>query len=163
VRAALGLDPGANSAIARCGGVVLTFLAVVVAWVFFRAADLSAAVAMLRAMTGANGVALPSAVAAAWPEALVHALAAAGIRFETLPAISDASLALVWIASLWAVVWLLPNSQQILARFRPALNRVRRARLNWRPDWGWLAVTASGLFYAISQIGTVSEFLYFQF
>ena len=43
----------------RVLGWALTFVAVVVAWVFFRANSFDAALAMLGAMAGANGVAVP--------------------------------------------------------------------------------------------------------
>ena len=45
--------------VARTGSVALTFLAVLLAWVFFRAADAETAVRMLRGMAGLNGISLP--------------------------------------------------------------------------------------------------------
>ena len=39
----------------RACGCVITFIAVVIGWVLFRSADLTAAVAMLKAMAGFNG------------------------------------------------------------------------------------------------------------
>ena len=69
-------------------GRAVTFLAVVVAWVPFRAADLPTAAAILRAMAGIGGGASPPV--AGWG----------------------------WIAALLAIVWLLPNTRQIFARRR---------------------------------------------
>ena len=46
----------------RLVAAAVTFLAVVIAWVFFRASDFTAAFSVLRPMAFANGLALPSAV-----------------------------------------------------------------------------------------------------
>src|SRR5690606_20325408 len=42
----------------------VTFLAVIVGWVFFRASSFEAASAMLQGMAGLNGVAIPNTIAA---------------------------------------------------------------------------------------------------
>ena len=66
--------------------------------------------------------------------------------------------------SLWALAWLGPNTQQIMGAFKPALENVIPIRgLRWQPNLFWLGTTAFVLFYAITEMGRVSEFLYFQF
>ncbi len=59
LRKVAGFPAGVPSVLGRIAGSVVTLLAVVVAWVFFRARDLHAAVSMLRGMAGSNGALLP--------------------------------------------------------------------------------------------------------
>ena len=76
--------PAAVGAAERRLGVVLTFLAVMVAWVFFRADSFESAMRILGAMAGRNGLDLPSGLASAVPAALRESLFAFGIRFDGL-------------------------------------------------------------------------------
>jgi hypothetical protein len=55
----LGQNPQVSSIVGRACSILLTFVAVVVAWVVFRAPDLDAAVLMLKAMAGVNIVRIP--------------------------------------------------------------------------------------------------------
>ena len=56
LRGRLGQDLKRSTWWGRACACLLTFIAVVIGWVFFRAADFTAAVAMLKAMAGLNGV-----------------------------------------------------------------------------------------------------------
>ncbi|HUN52919.1 MAG TPA: MBOAT family O-acyltransferase, partial [Candidatus Sulfotelmatobacter sp.] len=145
--------PGAASAgialgpLRRAGAVLLTFLAVVVAQTFFRAASLPAALAMTEGLLGLRGLGWD-----AW----------------TLPASDDVGGSAGWlqIALLLAIVWGLPNTQQIMAAYAPTLDPVRRpARvpLNWRPSWPWAIGLGLILMFSIEGIGRSRSFLYFQF
>lgn len=137
VRTRMGHDLKRSTRLGRFLGMSLTFLVVVIGWVFFRADNLDAALAILRGMAGLNG---------------------AGHAGNELHA------DLGWIAALWALAWLAPNTQQVMAAFRPALEDVRYSgRLGWRPNTLWLAGIAVGLLYTVTEMGKVSEFLYFQF
>ena len=79
-------------------GFVLTLAGVTVAFVFFRASSVSAAIAVLRGMAGRNGV-------------------------TTLDSIGSQSiLALAWLAVLFVIVTIMPNSLELLAPYRPALD-----------------------------------------
>ena len=135
-RRAMGHDLKRSTRLGRFAGMSLTFLVVVVGWVFFRAENPGAALAILRGMAGLNG---------------------------TLPE-TGAHTDFGWVVALWALAWLAPNSQQIMAAFRPALEDVAYSgRLGWRPNAPWLLCIAAGLLYAVTEMGKVSEFLYFQF
>jgi hypothetical protein len=67
------------------------------------------------------------------------------------------------------VVWLLPNTQELFSRLRPALwptdarDTPSRPWLIWRPNWQWGCVF--GLLSAASfvTLGGQSPFLYFRF
>lgn len=142
------------------GSVALTFAAVVVAWVVFRAPDLSTAKGLLLVMAGANG--LGSATGAEFANPLAGILGLFG-----LPAHLKNGLDLARYAAGLFIVLGLPNSQQIIegvgladrlgSEALPGLSLPRRAN----PAWG----LALGVLGAISILtfARVSEFLYFQF
>ena len=144
----------------------VTFLAVVVGWVFFRSPTFAGASVMLSGMAGLNGVDLPAALTLRLP--LLE-----GLGIAATPGGGGVFVATWgWIAVVAAVAWLLPNTQEV-ARFEPAYTDAAHeahapafasaGRLAWRPSLGWAvtvaALTTAGLF-ALPQ---VSEFLYFQF
>jgi len=145
----------------RFGGRLLTFLAVVLAWVFFRAEDLPTAWRVLEAMSGAHGLSLPRSVvapatAAAW-----------GLPVSTLPAGP-----LLACAALLAFVWLAPNTWELFRAHEPALlprafdlaERPRPAWQAWQPNAGWaLVVAALALGALLGMLSGRSEFLYYQF
>lgn len=73
----------------------------------------------------------------------------------------------LWIASGLAIAWLFPNTQEIMNRYKPALDvtferRIPR-KLEWTPRASCMLVTSILLGIALARIGTHSEFLYFQF
>jgi alginate O-acetyltransferase complex protein AlgI len=117
----------------------LTFFFVMASWVFFRAASLPGAFAMLQAMAGTNGV--PAATAGAWSAGVQAALARALVvppAWTLLPP----ALGLL-------VVFRRVNSNALALTFRPTL--------------------ASGVFVALAlpacvlQLARVTPFLYFNF
>jgi D-alanyl-lipoteichoic acid acyltransferase DltB (MBOAT superfamily) len=100
--------------------VLLTFFAVVVAWVVFRADNLNTAIAILKAMMGMEGIVLPNpwltklGVFGQW-------LSANGVSFN-MAIYPELYVAFSWIGMLLLIVWLAPNTQQIMAAYRPALD-----------------------------------------
>jgi len=120
---------------------MITFLAVVVAWVFFRAEDLSAALLILQGM---------------------FALHAATM---TMPMDS-----LAYIAILLTIIWFFPNTQEWLSRYQPAFHYPRNQKVilpRWVPVWRAsrkiAVVMAFTTFVAILYLTRDSEFLYFNF
>ncbi|TMH59083.1 MAG: MBOAT family protein [Betaproteobacteria bacterium] len=113
----------------------VTFLFVMLTWVFFRASSLPAAGAMLRAMAGANPAAEP------WRDALRHMLAA-DAQSSILIAAAALTIGLVVIA-------LRRNSNAMAWDFRPT--------------WSRGAAVAVGLVWSVLQLGKVTPFLYFNF
>lgn len=167
LRASLGHDLKHSGLAGRIAGVVLTFFVVVVGWVFFRASNLDAALIILKSMFCIDGITMPSSWHGLLHWRLVQLMEGMGIGFGYVEAIDEGLRYFPvqgWIAALWALAWFAPNTQQIMAAFRPALDAVAPSgRLRWQPDVFWLGVTALGLFYALTELGKVSEFLYFQF
>ncbi len=165
------------------GGFVLTFIAGVVAMVFFRAPTLHAAAVMLAGMFGMHGAALPAAIFNHLGP-LQGLLRHAGGVEDWWGA--NAFLALTgWTILGLAIVLLLPNSAQLLARWSPALGvqaptpaapagarpagsahsgwRTRLAQLAWSPTLRWGLAVALLAGAAILNFGGPSEFLYWQF
>jgi hypothetical protein len=140
----------------------LTFIAVTVAWVLFRAADVDVAVSMLQSMAGGNGV--------VWPDSGISStvkefLGQLGWQFMPL-AYFAGSKDLVIIALLLLLVWRLPNTLEIIGIHRPALELgvlAPAGRLAWRPTAGWMLLMVIIAFSSILKLSDVSEFLYFQF
>jgi len=130
----------------------VTFLAVVVAWVFFRAENFEAAASLLVSMTGANGFTS---------------------NFSRL----DMTSAWIIVSLLLLAVWVLPNSHQLLARFEPTLEYARHEnaeaqfdavpkwarRLVWKPRLAWVLCLAVLTVWSILGLSRVSEFIYWQF
>jgi alginate O-acetyltransferase complex protein AlgI len=125
----------------------LTLLAVILAWVPFRAADLGATGAMLRGLAGLNGLALPSPLIALAPmlghiARAVPVLAALGdARTLSLPEVTACLIAG------WFIVLCLPHLHEASPRLRA---------------WGLLSsggFTMQALFFA----GAAVPFLYFRF
>jgi D-alanyl-lipoteichoic acid acyltransferase DltB (MBOAT superfamily) len=165
LRGAVGYPVGDASRFGRIASMTLTFFAVVVAWVFFRASTFDAALNMVKAMIGLHGIALPSDLYQLLHWRLIQATTQLGITSGALPTIADYRFLTAWVVALWAVAWLAPNSQQILAAYRPALEPVVYVgALSWRPNRYWMACVSAGLLWALIGIGgKASEFLYFQF
>ena len=145
--------------------IALTYLATVIGWVFFRAESLQAAWGVLGAMAGANGVALPDALLIRAPQLAQSGAAALGIRSELG---GGTEFAVLWtkIIVLHVVLFALPNTQQIMGRFEPALDFRAPAsgqRLSAVLDTRWaLALGALGGLGLLAMTRH-SEFLYYQF
>ena len=160
--------PPASSGFTQLACWALTFLAVVVSWVFFRAETPAGAINLLQAMAGFNGIEWPSAYTqllhhigtAQWGQVISDILAAAVT--DTLP---TQALLLLFLA---AIALFLPNTQEIMADYQPAVDfkpddLTAPSRLRWQPN-PWQAFTVAVLLVlALSKMNQVSEFLYFQF
>lgn len=124
---------------------VLTFLCVVIAWVFFRAESVNGAFRMLSAM---GGFAPDRGVAAAW-----------GARH------------LAVLGVLYVCVLSLPNTQEVMARSAAALpvyrpiGATRPAWMGWKATWPWLGLVVACGWAALYRVlsGRESPFLYFNF
>ena len=154
---------GDPSAAGRFMGTGLTFIAVVVGWVFFRAQTFHGAISMLRSMGGLNGVSLPDAIALHLGP-LASRLSSLGVVFNPGGG-HEFVMNAVWVAVLLPIVFLAPNTQQILYRFRPALDQRAddTAALGWSPDMRWGIVMAVVLAAGLLSLAHPGEFLYFQF
>ncbi len=164
LRARLGHNLKISSAAGRAAGCLLTFIAVVLAWVVFRAGDMTAALVMLKAMAGCNGLVLPDFWLPKWG-AFGQWLAAHGVVFgNTRDLVSGGLVNWIWILLL--VIWFAPNTQQFLSAFRPALilpADVPSGRFKWSPAPVFALIAAALITLSIFNLHRQSEFLYFQF
>ncbi|HBC08350.1 MAG TPA: hypothetical protein DC046_12340, partial [Rhodospirillaceae bacterium] len=129
-------------------GRLITFLAIVAAWVLFRAESLDGAANVLAGMAGAHGLHVPPVLAELkWDEAYRR------------------------IALLLAIVWLAPNTVEIFATgtadpsTSPAVSRSSPSRFSliWRPNRRCAYALALIAVAALANMTEISEFLYFRF
>ncbi|HEY4075299.1 MAG TPA: MBOAT family protein [Rhizomicrobium sp.] len=122
--------------------VALTFAATTLAWIVFRASDLSAARSVIGGLLGGGHSAV----------------------------VSFSPLAATTLVLLSLIVWFMPNSMQIMWRFNPALNSpyaneaiTPARRLAWAPTP--LNAAAYGLIciVAVLALSNLKPFIYFQF
>ena len=146
--------------------VGLTFVVVLFTWVFFRAPNLRVAGNVLSSMVGQHGLTMSQEITnpAKYPGRLWAQL---GVRFVpgTLQVESYTRLLQLIVITLVIALWL-PNAQQMLSAYAPALEEPPR------PGWfrlklGW----GAGLFFGAAfflvvrsfYVAAPSPFLYFNF
>jgi alginate O-acetyltransferase complex protein AlgI len=126
----------------------VTFLAVVVAWVFFRAESFPAAARILKGMSGIS--------------CGIDAVGFWETRNKWLI-----------VVALLAFVFVAPNTQQIMAAARPALGVLPpRRKLDrsapdlpwlWEPSAAWALAAAAFIIVGVLFVSRASEFIYYQF
>jgi hypothetical protein len=152
LRQRLGLAGGFGIA-GRLTAGALTFIAVTIGWVLFRATSFSAAARILAGMAGGNGMGAPDTLLG-----VAYGAALYGGVDETMA-----------LAALGLATFVLPNTQQLMAAFRPALPHAllppptQAAPLAWRAQPGWALAMVVALLLALSRMSGVSPFLYYQF
>ncbi len=130
------------------GSCLLTFAAVLLAQVFFRADGMHSALDFSAGLLGLHHPAQSAADPGAYhPPRAIFAAIFAGL----------------------VLVWCFPNTQQILAQFKPSLEVTGADRhpalLNflWRPSPAWALALGVLLFVTAVKMQDPSSFLYFQF
>lgn len=130
--------------------VGITFMAVVVAWVFFRAENFDTALRMVNGMSGLNGLSLPMG-----PPDAISWLASYGVVYNGHAPMTQLPLKdiLIWMPLGLAVVWFMPNCMQIAQYVE---ERFRDAFL--------VGFIVGGVFLlTLMSFKKVSPFIYFQF
>jgi D-alanyl-lipoteichoic acid acyltransferase DltB (MBOAT superfamily) len=164
--ATAGIHWPAPASLRRAFAAGTTFVAVVLAWTFFRSPDFQTAWRIVEGMLGVHGVGMPAALGAAlgplkpWMEQVgVEFYLGGGARFVGTYG---------WVMVAAAVAFLAPNTQQLMRRFDPVLpDRVFAENpgsgLAWKPSAAWalgIGMMATGALLSLSR---PTEFLYFQF
>ena len=146
--------------------VLVTFLAVLIAWVPFRAPNLSTSIAMYKAMLGLNGFALPAAYAERLAP-IQGVLNVLGLRYVDHDILFNGTSQAAYYAVMLAFVWFLPNVVDIFQSINPALvpKSYKPISVSWpwrqRLSWAFAAGVVACL--AVAGIDRIVEFIYFQF
>jgi len=125
-------------------GRLFTFFLVCLAWVPFRAADLEAMNTFYKSMFAIGG--------------------------DSIIGVFDPR-ATLYLAGCFLVAWFLPNTQQIMCRFKPCIENYLSGHTTWavpsffvwRPTSTYAILTALIFCYIVTSLGSNAEFLYFQF
>lgn len=142
----------------------VTFFAIIIGWVFFRADSIKSAIVMMKGMSGLNGLTIPPYISAAdilWNETPVM----------IAPAENVINIFIIGIGL--AIVLFLPNLIEMTQQFQPALIDQRLYRVkkinplnisfSYRQSVKWGFIVAIVAASALVSLQTTSEFLYFQF
>ena len=149
--------------------VILTYVGVVATQVMFRASSVGAAFQMFAGMIGLHGVdpiPVPSTLMAGLQHLQpIHEFLTKTHHILAVPS-EDSAVAPASLALRFFIVWALPNSQMIMARFSPTLTEIKPDAprwLLWQPTMRW--ALALGLLLAVSlmSLQQTKVFLYFQF
>jgi D-alanyl-lipoteichoic acid acyltransferase DltB (MBOAT superfamily) len=132
-----------SAKLGAAASVLITFLAVVSAQIFFRADSMEDAFAIVCGAIGLNGVGL-------------------------FPHAGPELFRWVALGLLFALIWWFPNTQEILSQSADeegAETWKFRAlpSLRWRPNWIWTLAIAGAFFVSLVLLKPASRFLYFQF
>ncbi len=164
----------------------LTFSALLVAWVFFRADSMSSAFSMFAGLIGVNGIVLPPTYAVGLGE-FSNFLIGLGISFDADVSNSATRIRyygredLFWISMSFFVVMLLPNSQSIIGRYLNRATRPNKVRgsgmapfeydvetpkyrwMQWRPTMIWGGGASAVVIGLTMYLSDVKPFVYFEF
>jgi alginate O-acetyltransferase complex protein AlgI len=144
VRRRFAPDTAGPTAVGTWAARALTFVAVVIGWVFFRVESFDGAVSMLSAMFGANGL-------------------------TGLEEVSRRTMAFLAVG--FVIVLGLPATHQLLGYSAPVAADGPQAEASrsgeqwrkWRPTLPWLVFASAIASVSIGNLIKVSEFLYYQF
>lgn len=147
-------------AIGGCASWAVTFVAVVVGWVFFRAHSVDAAARIVRGMAGLNGCALPRGMLGC----------TGGDAAFALPAPAGGTLLVwLWCLGLGGIVLLLPNTQEVMRRYLSGISRPIESSAGGplplvfaRSSW-WAAAFAAIAAAGLICLPQPTSFLYFNF
>ena len=151
----------------------ITFIAVVIGWVFFRATTLSGAMNILAGMIGLNGMEIPNAILSKLGTVGQY-LTDAGIKQSNGGAVFVFTW--LWNIALLVMVLVLPTIQDLFTHKRGTLNQQNYESTNtfwpvkswvngiqWTNSTKWALLSGGCLALGILTLSQVSEFLYFQF
>jgi D-alanyl-lipoteichoic acid acyltransferase DltB (MBOAT superfamily) len=150
--------------------VLLVFIPVVAAEIFFRANSVNDAANILLAMAGAHGIAVPQETLRAASRVFGAALMHSGfIRSGHWTGLQLKEM--IEVFTLLTIVWFAPNSQEIVGYRPEETAEVAKATpsplplpwFQWRPNVAWATVVAVIFVIGLMNLLNPSEFLYFQF
>jgi alginate O-acetyltransferase complex protein AlgI len=143
--------------------VLCTSLAWSLAFVVFRAADVSSAWAIVRSAFTGFSHEVPYQLGTVASTSFLGQIFA-GLDVGTVGYIPVYTL----LVLSGFVVWFMPNTQEYMQRYAPVIGadhaQTRGAiALQWQPGWATLGMVVGLLIASLLNVSTVSEFIYFQF
>ena len=153
-------------------GWIITFLAVVVAWVPFRSESITSAKNFLQSMLGLNGIGLPVSLEHVF---LNYGLSSIEDIFTYSGMFSNGLYsnnfyAIFWIFTMFLISILLPNAQQLMRNHNPSLENQNGEifssnykSFEWEKTKFWVFFISIILSISVLSLSGESEFLYFQF
>lgn len=151
--------------LAHALSVMVTFFFFILALVFVRADTYGGAVDVLKAMFGANGIALhPDSQF--WIGLIGHLGIPVDVAGSAIRFVNEQTMDWFVISAL--LIWGAPNTAQIMGAWEPAFDsapwiKACPNRISWSPSVGWASCAILLLVVALMHMNNVSEFLYFQF
>ncbi len=152
----------------KCACILVTFVAVMVSWVYFRSPNFTVANDVLASMTGARGLTMSDHIIDPANQ-LGRLLSAVGVTFVPDATGVKKALyqeALVIVFGLLLLAWAAPNSQQLLRRYGPLFETaIRPTRWEISLNWKWGVAFGALIFFVLRSHYTAipSPFLYFNF
>ena len=161
-RTLIGMENTARGGVAQFSGLLVTFTAVVIAWVPFRATSFGATINMWSGMAGISGVSLPLLLKNRIGDFFGSTLQFAnGVGPITGFAMIEIS---AWLCFGLSIIWLLPNTQQWLVNFEPAWDTVKSdSRFIWKPTSRYAVMIGAIFGTGLLCLNRISPFLYYQF
>lgn len=149
----------------RVVSIAITLLAVMAAWVFFRAESAETALYVLWCMTGKYGIALQDT--GGW---LAKCIGALGFEVQDVGISRNLRINEKWYI-LWlalALVFFAPTTHELMKK-KLALDpgavaaKLKDAKLAWKPSTGWALGAAAMAGLSLLLLTKVNAFIYFQF
>ncbi|MGD1912693.1 MAG: MBOAT family O-acyltransferase, partial [Rivularia sp. (in: cyanobacteria)] len=173
LRKRLGHDLKNTNWFDRGCGWLLTFIAVVIGWVFFRAENMGAAFVIVKGMIGFNGISVGEALSGK-----LGFLQNLNIQPNGwLPIIATKPTdVILFIPFLLIIAWFTPNTQEWMERHNPVLNHNVANKsltdntyfwktIRWEPSNVYALIVSALILIVLKMIldAPESEFLYFNF
>lgn len=152
-------------------GRLITFIAVVIAWVTFRAESLDGAINMYTAMFGYNGISLPNSAESVLGN-LSESLSLLGIKYDGMfknGVFGNTKDGILMLFVMSLIVWFSPSSLDWLKKDKPALGLDHYLLMDklklatWKYNTVFAFVLTLITLACVFSIAEPSEFLYFQF
>jgi D-alanyl-lipoteichoic acid acyltransferase DltB (MBOAT superfamily) len=143
---------------------VITLIAVIIGWVFFRSDNLDGAVNLLKSMFLFDGLSFPEVYRYKFGIGEYIDLLNFSGKKHIFLSIKEGVI-LLSISILIAIF--MPNTQQIMEGYNPVLRDIYKSPkgkfYTWRPTVAYAIIISLVFVFIISYLSRVTEFLYFQF
>jgi alginate O-acetyltransferase complex protein AlgI len=139
----------------------ITFIAVVIAWVLFRAVTLDGASRIYEGMLGINGISLHSGIY----DFINTTVNLKNISFITANGFGSfgSIIGFVWLFIAAFIAFKLPNTIELFGRVMFDNKEQGNLGYSWKLSWLWSLFCAITFLFGVFSINSQNEFLYFNF